>query len=31
MGQGYLFAKPMAVTEWLRWMQTSRQLAAAGK
>jgi EAL domain-containing protein (putative c-di-GMP-specific phosphodiesterase class I) len=21
MGQGYLFAKPMAAADWLRWMQ----------
>jgi EAL domain-containing protein (putative c-di-GMP-specific phosphodiesterase class I)/CheY-like chemotaxis protein len=29
MGQGYLFAKPMPVTEWLRWMQGARRAAGA--
>jgi EAL domain-containing protein (putative c-di-GMP-specific phosphodiesterase class I) len=29
MGQGYLFAKPMPVTEWLRWMQASRRVAGS--
>jgi EAL domain-containing protein (putative c-di-GMP-specific phosphodiesterase class I)/CheY-like chemotaxis protein len=28
MGQGYLFAKAMPVTEWLGWMQDSRRSAA---
>ena len=26
MGQGYLFAKPMPVTDWLTWMQRTRQV-----
>jgi EAL domain-containing protein (putative c-di-GMP-specific phosphodiesterase class I)/CheY-like chemotaxis protein len=30
MGQGYLFAKPMPVTEWLRWMHGPRSLAGSG-
>ena len=29
MGQGYLFAKPMPVTEWLRWMQGKRESRAS--
>jgi len=24
-GQGYLFAKPMSVTEWLKWMEGPRR------
>ena len=28
MGQGYLFAKPMPVNDWLTWMQRARPVAA---
>jgi sensor c-di-GMP phosphodiesterase-like protein len=24
MGQGYLFAKPMAMNDWLSWMEARR-------
>jgi len=29
MGQGYLFAKPMAATDWLRWMEGKRDSGVA--
>jgi EAL domain-containing protein (putative c-di-GMP-specific phosphodiesterase class I)/CheY-like chemotaxis protein len=29
MGQGYLFAKPMPVDDWVRWMKGPRQLAGS--
>ena len=29
MGQGYLFAKPMAASDWLQWMQGKRDSRAS--
>jgi EAL domain-containing protein (putative c-di-GMP-specific phosphodiesterase class I) len=29
MGQGYLFAKPMAAADWLHWMEERRESRVA--